>query len=117
MPQVLGVLTSLALPAILHITWPSQRRLAKQLVDAGGPARCELCELWRDAGRRKRLIDLVRAEELEREAPQIIQRRLHSCVALVGTITQAHQPARAVAQVVPGLLERLRGNLGETPVG
>src|SRR5579872_6923199 len=117
MPQVLGVLTALALPAIGHIARPGQRRLPQELIDACRPARRERLEPRRDAGGGERLIGLIGAEELRREPPKILQCDLYALTALLGTVAEANEPAGAVAHVITSLLEGLGRDRGETRIG
>ena len=106
--EMLAVLAALAEPGIGKVPGPLERRLGENLIDARRPGGAHLGEARRDAARRHVAVELVLLEQLRRVAPQPLERGLHPRMALRRTVAQAHQPARAVAQMIAGLLHRLR---------
>ena len=91
-----------------------QRRFLQHFVDAARPAGAPATRgSGRDAARRGLLLGRARDEHLVREAPQRIERRLHSPMTLLRAVAEAHDPAGAEAEVIARLLDRLRRELGE----
>src|SRR4029079_8921704 len=116
MTEVFGVPT--AAPAALHVTGIRNTK-AGTLEDRQylfAPRRLESARIHAVTTRGYFAVDVVGNEQLSRVPPQIVPRLLRPPVALVGPSAERHDPLRAVADMVPRLLERLGRNPREIGV-
>ena len=98
--------------AALHplVGWQGQGRAREDIAHLRPPSSLQRRWIDADTRRRDRPLDLVGEKELARIAPQIVHRQLGAAVALLRAVPELHDPVRAVADVVGGLLQRLGRN-------
>src|SRR6202034_1409849 len=104
--EMLAVLASLAEPGIRSVGRTIEGRLGEHFVDVPVPRAPHLLERRRDAALGHVAVERIRLEELHRVGPEPLERSLRAAVAFLRAVAEAYQPARAVAQVIPGLFQR-----------